>query len=467
MSLGLDFLVGRLAAKQPNIWFRIFKNIRIIFKHTAMKDSIIETLQKHKNDFKNTEDLQPLIEEIKDKRIVMIGEASHGTHEYYKWRARISKILMEEHGFDFVAVEGDWPPCYELNRHVKNYADAEVATGKVFKKFERWPSWMWANWEVYEWAEWLRHFNKDLPLNKRKGFYGLDVYSLWESLEAIMDYLKQEDQAAFETATTAMRCFEPFGEGDGQKYAMSTRLVPKGCSEEVSQLLSQIRRNAPNYNTDREHAFSTQQNAIVIKNAENYYRIMASGSASTWNMRDKHMMDTLNRLMEFHGKDAKGIVWAHNTHIGDASYTEMGDQGLYNIGELGRKEYGKNNVSLIGFGSYHGSVLAGRSWGAPSEKMYLPIAPENSWEDLCHQAGVQFHINCEDLKSNAALQRRIAHRAVGVVYNPKLERYGNYVPTVIPERYDHFLFLNETQALHQIDISVESAMTPETFPFGF
>jgi erythromycin esterase-like protein len=440
--------------------------IREFLKSTNMRDSVIATIQKHKNDFKNTADLRPLIDDIKEKRIVMLGEASHGTHEYYKWRARISKILMEEHGFDFVAVEGDWPPCYELNRHVKNYEDAEAVTGKVFKQFGRWPSWMWANWEVFEWAVWLREFNNALPLQKRKGFYGLDVYSLWESLEAMMDYLQKEDHAAFETAVKAMRCFEPFQGGDGQKYAMSTRLVPKGCSEEVSQLLSEIRRNAPNYNTDREHAFSTQQNAMVIKNAEKYYRIMASGSDSTWNMRDKHMMDTLSRLMEFHGKDTKGIVWAHNTHIGDALYSDMGDQGLFSIGELARREYGKENVSLVGFGSYQGTVLAGKYWGAPAEKMVLPEGQVKSWEDLCHQAGSQFHLNCADLKLNPALLERIPHRAVGVVYNPRAERYGNYVPTIIPYRYDHFLFFNATRALHQIDISVELDKTPETYPFG-
>ncbi len=431
-----------------------------------MKNSAISTIQKHKNDFKNTDDLQPLIDSIKDKKIVMMGEASHGTHEYYSWRAEISKILMEDHGFDFVAVEGDWPPCYELNRHVKNYEDPEKDTETVLKQFKRWPSWMWANWKIHEWAQWLKEFNKDHPSDKRKGFYGLDVYSLWESLDVIMDYLKKEDPSAFEIAKTAMRCFEPHRGGDGQNYALSTRLVPEGCSEEVSQLLSEIRRKAPNYNSDREHAFSTEQNAIVAKNAEKYYRIMASGNESTWNLRDRHMMDTLNRLMEFHGKDAKGIVWAHNTHIGDASYTDMGDQGLYNIGELGRKEYGKDNVSLVGFGSHHGSVLAGRSWGSPVEEMNLPEGHENSWEELCHQAGKQFHINCEDLKSNPVLQRRIAHRAVGVVYNPQHERYGNYVPSDIPNRYDHFLFFDVTQALNHIDISAEVTKTPETYPFG-
>lgn len=431
-----------------------------------MKDSIIKAIKENKNDFTGKEDLQPLIDSIKDKKIVMIGEASHGTHEYYHWRAKISKILMEDHGFDFVAVEGDWPSCYELNRHVKNYQDAEKDTKTVLKEFKRWPTWMWANWEVHEWAQWLKEFNKGLPADKRKGFYGLDVYSLWESLDAIMDYLKKEDPAAFETAKTAMRCFEPFRHSDGQDYAMSTRLVPIGCSEEVKDLLIEIRSKVPNYNSDREHAFSTEQNALVAKNAEKYYRIMGSGDESTWNLRDEHMMNTLNRLLEFHGKEAKAIVWAHNTHIGDASYTDMGDAGLFNIGELGRKEYGKENVSLVGFGSYRGSVLAGKSWGSAVKKMNLPEGRENSWEDLCHKAGKQFHINMEDLKSSVKITEEIPHRAIGVVYNPAHERYGNYVPSIIQYRYDHFLFFDETQALNHMDIEAANAQIPVTYPFG-
>ncbi|SDG67985.1 erythromycin esterase family protein [Psychroflexus sediminis] len=431
-----------------------------------MKDSVIATLQETKNDFKDKADLKALIQSIKDKKIVMMGEASHGTHDYYNWRAKISKLLMEEHGFDFVAVEGDWPACYELNRHVKNYEDAEEETKKVLKEFQRWPSWMWANWEVHEWAQWLKEFNKELPSDQRKGFYGLDVYSLWESLDAVMEYLKKEDPSALETAKEAMRCFEPHRDEGGQKYALSTRLVPEGCSKEVTQLLTEIRKNATNYNSDREHAFSTEQNALVTKNAEKYYRIMASGDESTWNLRDRHMMDTLNRLMKFHGENAKGIVWAHNTHIGDASFTDMAGQGLYNIGELGREEYGKDEVSLIGFGSYCGSVLAGSSWGSAVQDMELPEGREDSWEDLCHRAGDQFHINVSELKHVPELQERIAHRAVGVVYNPKHERFGNYVPTLITERYDHFLFFNKSQALNPIDVSVEDSKIPETYPYG-
>lgn len=433
-----------------------------------MKNSIVETLKAKKKDFKTTEDLEPLIQKIKNKKVVMLGEASHGTHEYYQWRARISKRLLEEHDFDFVVVEGDWPPCYQLNRHVKNYEETED-TLEILKEFRRWPNWMWANWEVEEFSGWLKKFNSKLPADKRKGFYGLDVYSLWESLDAIMDYLKNEDPSALETAREAMRCFEPHrdGEGDGQRYAMSTRMVPEGCRQEVRQMLVEIRNKAINYNSDKENVFSTEQNALVAKNAEEYYRVMVQGGASTWNLRDQHMMDTLNNLLEFHGGNAKGIVWAHNTHIGDASYTDMVDDGLYNIGELAREEYGRDQVSLIGFGSYKGSVLAGSSWGASVEEMKLPNARSGSWEEFCHKAGKQFFILSEDLKSNSNLEGRIPHRAVGVVYNPAHERFGNYVPTVIPERYDAFVFFDKSEGLKNINIKSTKNKTPETYPFGF
>jgi erythromycin esterase-like protein len=430
-----------------------------------MRD-VISTLQRHKHEFSNAEDLQPLLDSIGSKQIVMLGEASHGTHEYYKWRAIISKILLEKYGFDFVAVEGDWPACYEVNRHVKGYEDAIADPVQALREFTRWPTWMWANWEVHEWIGWLKGFNQVRPAEHRRGFYGLDVYSLWESMDAIMKYLEKEDPDALETAKQAMQCFEPHRDENGQRYALSTRLVPEGCSAEVTRMLSEIRDKVPTYNSDPECAFSTEQNALVSNNAERYYRMMASGGGSTWNLRDRHMMDTLNRLMEFHGDNAKGIVWAHNTHIGDADYTDMGDAGLYNLGELAREEYGPHRVSLVGLGGHKGEVLAGRDWGEAVESMDLPAARANSWEDVCSQAGRQFHIDCRHLNELDDLRDRIAHRAVGVVYDPRRERFGNYVPTEIALRYDHFLFFRQTQALHDINVDTETAKTPDTYPHG-
>ena len=431
-----------------------------------MKTSIVESLAQGKHDFSTVEDLDELLHSVKDKKIVMLGEASHGTHEYYNWRARISRKLIAEHGFDFIAVEGDWPPCYQLNRYIKNYDDAGDNTHEVLQNFKRWPSWMWANWEIHEWADWLKEYNKNRSADKRIGFYGLDVYSLWESLDAIMDYLKREDPSALSTAQEAMRCFEPYRGDDGQTYGLSTRLVPKGCSREVSEMLTEIRNNVPIYNSDKEHVFSTEQNALVAKNAEEYYREMIQGGTPTWNLRDRHMMDTLERLLSFHGKNARGIVWAHNTHIGDASFTDMKEEGLFNIGQLAREKYGEENVFLTGFGSYSGSVVAGKSWGAERKSMELPKAMDESWEACCHDAGKQFYVRSADIASNPDLQKAIPHRAVGVVYHPEYESYGNYVPTIIPNRYDAFLFFDESKALNAIDIRAAESKLPETYPFG-
>jgi erythromycin esterase-like protein len=432
-----------------------------------VSNSLAEHLAAHKTEFSHPDDLAPLIESLADRRVVLLGEASHGTHEYYLWRARISRRLLEAYGFDFVAVEGDWPACYQLNRHVKGYPDAHADTQAVLRKFTRWPSWMWANWEIYEWASWQRRYNAGLPAHRRTGFYGLDVYSLWESLDAIMRYLEREDPAALVTARKAVRCFDPHRGEDGQHYALSTRLVPEGCSEEVNALLTEIRQKAPSYNSDPEHAFSTEQNAYVAKNAEAYYRVMMQGNVSTWNLRDRHMMDTLDRLLNFHGPTAKGIVWAHNTHIGDAAHTDMASRGLFNIGELARQEYGAENVALVGFGSYRGSVIAGREWGARREVMPLPPGRAGSWEHYCHQAGDQFYLRSDELRRHPTARRMLPHRAVGVVYDPTREKYGNYVPTVLPDRYDIFLFFDESRALNPIDITVaKPGRVPDTYPFG-
>lgn len=417
------------------------------------------------NDFTSAEALRPLISQLADKKIVMLGEASHGTHEYYLWRARISKMLIEDCGFSFIAVEGDWPPCYELNRRIKNYENSGQNTQSVLQNFERWPSWMWANWEILELAQCLQNHNLDKEEGAKVGFYGLDVYSLYESLDEVSQYLQKVEPAALSSAREAMRCFEPYRDSDGQRYTFATRIVPKGCSEEVNRMLTEIRGNMPVYPEDREHSFSTEQNAVVIKNAEEYYREMAAGSSYTWNLRDSHMMDTLSRLLDFHDTDAKAIVWAHNTHIGDARYTDMARQGLYNIGQLAREKYGAEKVALIGLGSYSGSVMAGKSWGARAEVMELPKAPEDSWETICHNAGSRFWVNCGELGQDF-LSTPIPHRAVGVVYDPQYERFGNYVPTVIPKRYDHFLFFDHTKALHKMDITVKASKLPETFPFG-
>ncbi|HVZ98524.1 MAG TPA: erythromycin esterase family protein [Chitinophagaceae bacterium] len=416
---------------------------------------------------KSKADLQPLFERIGDAKIVMLGEASHGTHEYYMWRAYISRYLIEKKGFRFIAVEGDWPDCYLLNRFIKGYDIDNKSAFKLLHAFDRWPTWMWANWEIVALAEWMQHHNTGLPANKRAGFYGLDVYSLWESMESIMQYLKKTDPAALKVAEEAFRCFEPYN-NEGTSYARAAQLVPELCRQEVVDLLKEIQRKLPAYNSDHENVFNAEQNALIAVNAEKYYRAMIAGGSHSWNVRDRHMMDTLDRLLAFHGSDAKAIVWAHNTHVGDARATDMTDEGMYNIGELARAKYHDGDVALVGFGSYTGTVIAGKRWGAPMQIMQLPDAEKGSWEYLLHKAGSANKLLIMDdfTTSDMLMENHIGHRAVGVVYNAAYEQYGNYVPTILPMRYDAFIFLDETKALHPLHLKPTGHQMPETFPFG-
>jgi len=428
---------------------------------------IIKEIQKYSRPLQNEQDLQPLYDRIGNAKIVMLGEASHGTHEYYTWRARISKKLIQEHGFSFIAVEGDWPDCYHLNRFIKGYEHTSAQAHEVLQEFNRWPTWMWANWEVAALAEWLKKHNHKLDAARKVGFYGLDVYSLWESMDSIMDYLKKVDPEALKVAQEAFRCFEPYREDEGQSYARASRLVPDLCRNEVVTLLQELRAKLPQYDTDYENTFSAEQNAIVAVNAEKYYRAMTEGGSATWNLRDRHMADTLDRLLQFHGKDAKAIVWAHNTHIGDARATDMAADGMFNIGELARREYPEKDVVLVGFGSYKGSVIAGSSWGADMEVMPVPEGRKGSWEYLLHHAGNYDQlIMTADLKKGLPGQLEIGHRAIGVVYRPQYEQYGNYVPSVIPDRYDAFIYINETRALYPLRTNHQNKGMPDTYPFG-
>lgn len=413
----------------------------------------------------NSTDLDPLISAMANKQVVMLGEASHGTHEYYTWRTAISKRLIREHGFQFVAVEGDWPDCYKLNRYIKGYADAGDHVEDVLKSFDRWPTWMWANWEVAALAEWLKEHNVHQPVNKKAGFYGLDVYSLWDSMKAMMEYLQNEDPSLAAYAQQAWRCFDPFHE-DEQQYARHT-LYNARCKDEVVGLLKQIRMRAQFMDGDREAGLNTEQNAIIAVNAENYYSAMVRFDNESWNIRDRHMIDTLDRLLNFHGPQAKAIVWEHNTHIGDARATDMAKAGMVNTGQLAREKYGEENVFLCGFAGYEGTVIAGEQWGAPMEVMEVPKARSHSIESLLHK---KYNRDCYSIfvdETEDMFNQTIPHRAIGVVYDPEMEHYGNYVPSFMSQRYDALLFFNQTKALHPMKLYTDTSKVDETYPFAF
>lgn len=415
---------------------------------------------------KNSNDLDPLMERIGDAGYVLLGEASHGTHEYYTWRTAITKRLILEKGFNFIAVEGDWPDCYRINRYIKGYSEAETSAAAILKGFDRWPTWMWANWEIAALIEWLKEHNQRLPANKKAGFYGLDVYSLWESMEAIFDYLQKNDPQAAGLAQQAINCFEPFN-GDAQEYARAYYTIPVSCREPLIKLLREIRKKTPLYDHDPEAALNMEQNAHIAVNAEAYYTNMMSFDNNTWNLRDTHMAETLNRISGFYG-NAKAIIWEHNSHIGDARYTDMIKAGLVNVGQLVREQHGDDNTVLIGFGSYKGTVLAGKHWGSPMQVMKVPAARHGSIEEILHNETAENKLLIFNRRNRKErFIKTLPHRAIGVVYNPGNEKYGNYVPTILNGRYDAFIYLDETKALHALHLHPSGNKVPETYPFSY
>lgn len=422
----------------------------------------------------------PLLERIGDARYVLLGEASHGSTDYYRWRAALTRRLIEEKGFSFVAVEGDWPDCQAVHRSVTAAPDAPDDPLDVLMEFARWPTWMWANTNVLRFARWLRAYNVGLPRGSSPvGFFGLDVYSLWESLDAVIGYLDIHAPAELPRALDAHRCFEPYAE-DPRCYASATRFAPSGCEPEVRALLTRMRHftegaEAPGGSFAR---FNARQNAEVLAGAERYYRTMAGGGPhagnESWNIRDHHMADTLDRLMEHHGPDAKAVVWAHNTHVGDARATDMTAAGLVSLGRLVREEHAAEGVVLVGFGSYDGTVIAAGHWGDPPGMIRVPPARTGSVEELLHRAlpgdaalfvfpeGVH-----HELRAGADwFDEERDHRAIGVVYRPDAERRGNYVPTVLGERYDAFVFLDRSQALTPLHGAPPGTGEEETWPTG-
>ena len=428
-------------------------------------DAAVGEIRSRSHELEQPADLDRLVERFGDRTYVLLGEASHGTSEYYRWRSRVTARLVRERDVSFVAVEGDWTDCYELNRYVKDLPESHETLRDALGAFERWPTWLWANWETLQFLDWLEDHNRTLAEEDRVGFYGLDVYSLFESMDAVVDYLEDVDPEAAAEATAAYRCFEPYGD-DAQEYARALRMVPETCEEEVVETLTRLRERGAAYDHGRDDYFNAEQNALVAKNAEQYYREMVRGEVDSWNIRDRHMVETLERLQDHHGPDAKGVVWAHNTHVGDARATDMEARGRLNVGQLVRERAGRSDVAVVGMGAHRGSVVAAESWGARPEAMTVPPARAGSYEHLFRLAGERDRLLVtEDLPADSALTRPRGTRAIGVVYHPDREA-GNYVPTVLPGRYDAFVFLDETSALHPLDVHADREAVPDLYPWG-
>lgn len=428
-----------------------------------VKESVINDIEEHSISFNGISDLNAWIKSIAHHKIIMLGESTHGTKEYYSLRAEISKKLIDEYDYRFIAIEGDWPDCYHLTKHI--YSTEEKSSREVVMKyFRRWPTWMWANDEIPKLVDWMKQ-------SARCGFYGLDVYSLFESMDEIKKHLIHIDPKIAGRILEGYRCFESY-QCNEIDYAKSLLKMPTGCQEEViSNLRELLRVRLEDTSLSKEQLFDVKQNARVIHNAEKYYRTMMTGGAESWNIRDHHMMETLENLLHLHGPNAKCIVWAHNTHIGDYHATDMLESGYINLGGLARERFGMEQVYLTGFSSYQGEVTAGKAWGAPFKKMTLPKARAGSIEDYFHKSAinlkaVQLLTDFRNVHKDSALHRVFGHRAVGVVYDPNHESHGNYVPTSLAKRYDAMIFVDRTSAINPLSDIAAAGEFPETYPLG-
>ena len=421
--------------------------------------------------FTHPAEYDPLLAAIGDARLVLIGEASHGTHDFYRERARITRRLIEEKGFAAVAVEGDWPDAFRVHRFVTS---RRSDTGQpeqpldALSGFRRFPAWMWRNMDVLAFVEWLQKHN--LQHGSSVGFFGLDLYSLYTSAQEVLRYLDKNDPAAAARARFRYSCFDQFGE-DSQAYGYSTGFgMTESCEHAViDQLLEMRRRMTPQTHPaglDSE-LFSARENAEVVRDAERYYRTMFGGRVSSWNLRDRHMADTLDRILAHLGPNSKVVVWAHNSHLGDARATEMGRAGEFNLGQVVRERY-SDSAFLLGFTTYSGEVTAASNWDEPAQRKIVRRALPDSIESIFHETGLgDFLLLLRGDPIRAALAHPLLQRAIGVIYRPETERVSHYFEARLPEQFDAVIHIDRTLALIPLEASVpwhEGQEVPETYP---
>jgi protein-L-isoaspartate(D-aspartate) O-methyltransferase len=409
--------------------------------------------------------LDGLMARIGDARIVLLGEASHGTSEFYRMRARITRELIKRKGFGFMAIEGDWPDAARVDHYIRHleYPPSE------WTAFARFPTWMWRNAEVRELVEWLRRHNGGLPEPERFAFYGLDLYSLYTSIRAVLRYLDDVDPDTAALARRRYGCLTPW-QTDPATYGHAALTGSyRSCEEDVVRMLTDLLERREEYvAADGERFLDAMQNARLVANAERYYRSMYYGSRTSWNLRDTHMFDTLSLLLEHHGPDAKAVVWAHNSHIGDADATEMSARGETNIGRLCREAFGEG-VYSIGFGTHGGTVAAASDWDGPMEVKIVRPSLADSYERLMHDTGVgRFLLDLSDdgeTELREALSRPRLERAIGVIYRPETERMSHYFEAVLPRQFDEYVWFDRSRAVTPLATDELEGM-PDTYPFG-
>ena len=421
-------------------------------------------------------DVDELVDRLGYARIVLLGEATHGTHEFYRDRARLTRRLIAEKGFSAVAVEADWPDAYRVNRYVRGFGTDEEATDAL-DDFRRFPTWMWRNADVLDFIGWLRTHNDEQPKDLRAGFYGLDLYSLHASMRAVIAFLEKVDPVAANRARGRYACFDRFGD-DVQEYAHATGYgVTASCEREVIAQLVDLRRKAAEYASrdgrlGTDELFVAEQNARVVRDAEAYYRIMLGGRVESWNLRDRHMAETLNHLAEFLSRDrrpARIVVWAHNSHLGDARATEMGEDGELNVGQLAREMFGAAAMSL-GFTTYAGTVTAATEWDGPAHRRHVRPALAGSYERLFHDCGIERFLLPLRLDGPlaASLSSPLLERAIGVLYRPETERRSHYFRARLADQFDYVVHFDRTRAVEPLDRTSlwDVGEAAETFPSG-
>jgi erythromycin esterase-like protein len=421
-------------------------------------------------------DYDSLLQLVGDARFVLIGEASHGTHEFYLERAEITKRLTAEKGFTVIAIEADWPDAYRVDRYARGVS-ADKNAAEALSGFRRFPTWMWRNTVVRDFVEWLREFNQGLdPKREPVGFYGMDLYSLHASIDAVLNYLDKIDPEAARRARHRYSCFEHFSrEPQEYGYAASAGII-EPCEDEVVDQLIELQGKAAEFlsrdgQAASDELFFAQQNARLIKNAEQYYRSMFRGRASSWNLRDRHMTETIELLVRHlnGSRRPKAVVWAHNSHLGDARATEMSDRDEINVGQLIRERFG-SEATLIGFSTHHGTVTAASDWGENAERKNVRPALIGSCEALFHETALpRFLIDLGSAgRTTKCLHQPLLERAIGVIYRPETERLSHYFRARLADQFDVIIHLDETRALEPLErTSVwDEGEPPETYPFG-
>src|SRR5436189_565689 len=443
-----------------------------IAEQTSIIDAVREAAQPLEG---NARDYDPLLNLIGEARFCLLGEATHGTHEFYRERAEITRRLIKEKDFTAIAVEADWPDAFRVNRYVRGSGD-DGSADEALSGFKRFPTWMWRNTVVLDFVEWLRDYNSSLPTNAAKvGFYGLDLYSLYTSIEAVLGYLNKIDPAAAKRARYRYSCFEHFAE-DTQAYGYAANFgLTESCERDVIEQLIELRRRATDYasrdgRVAQDEFFFAEQNARLVLNAERYYRAMFRGRVESWNLRDQHMAETLGALVSHlntQGQTVKVAVWEHNSHLGDARATYMTDYGELNVGQLVRERYGSEAV-LVGLTTYKGTVTAASDWDGPAERKRVRPALEDSYEASFHDTDISnFLLPLRGPDSEAFRSSRL-ERAIGVIYLPRTERQSHYFNARLADQFDAVIHFDETNALTPLEPQAlwETGEPPETFPTG-